>query len=79
MAKGIPRAGIDIKVTGLRAEEFTLHLKVFKSKLVIEDEEGNVIRINKRQRRILIEREPVETIDWFYGDQDEKKPQKRRK
>lgn len=46
-----------------REKEYYLTAKLYKSKLVIEDELGNKIAINKRLKEIKIER--WGNVDWL--------------
>ena len=46
-----------------RGKEYRLTVKLYKSKLVIEDKRGNKIAVNKRSKAIVIER--WGKVDWF--------------
>ena len=44
-------------------KEYRLTAKLYRSKLVIEDERGNKIAVNKRSRTLMIERKGK--VEWF--------------
>ena len=51
-----------------RGEEYRLTAKLYRSKMVIEDERGNKIAVNKRSKAIVIEsRGRVEWIEEVLG------------
>lgn len=64
MPKGASEIGWekDIEIIEARDKMFPLHLTLFKSRLVVEDNEGNRIAVDKRQGRIAIERRGK--VDW---------------
>jgi len=44
------------------SKEYTLTEKVYKSRIVFEDEEGNRVAIDKRDKKIVIE--PTGNVEW---------------
>lgn len=46
-----------------RDKQYWLKAKLYKSKLVIEDESGNKIAIHKRLKQLIIEREG--NVEWL--------------
>jgi len=52
----------DIEIVEAGNVRYTLHLKLVKSRLIIQDGEGNRIAVDKRKGRIAIERRG--NVDW---------------
>ena len=63
MPRGIPELNWELKFSIIEGNtKYNLAAKLYKSRLTIEDEEGNKIAVDKRKNKIRIEK--WGDVDW---------------